>query len=80
MDRFARAKLRRQIQELENEIAGLEEKEAELVEALGNPESYTKDGSGDAVKEMNKQLDLTQRRLPEAYQEWEEAGRRLEEG
>ena len=80
LDRYARARLRQRIQELEKEIFTLEANEMEITESLSNPDTYGNDRANDLVKELNEQLQNIQLRLPEAYQEWEEAGRRLEEG
>ncbi|MCL2122362.1 MAG: ABC-F family ATP-binding cassette domain-containing protein [Clostridiales bacterium] len=77
-DRYVRARLRQKLQELEKEISDLEEREAELVEALSKPDTYSQDDANDVVKELNEQLRTIQSRLPEAYLEWEETGRNLE--
>ena len=79
LDRFAKAKLRRSLQELEIEIATLEKEEAAIVEALSDPGMYDKNESFDFLKGLNDRLSNIQRRLPEAYREWEETGKRLEE-
>ena len=77
MDRYARAKLRQRLQALEKEIAELEEGETIAVETLGDPDTYTKDDANDVLKAWNERLRHIQTRLPEAYAEWEEAGRML---
>ena len=77
-DRYARARLRQRLQELEKEINALEERETAVVEALSKPETYSSDDANDMVKELNEELRYIQSRLPEAYGEWEETGRNLE--
>lgn len=78
-DRFNRARLRQRLQALEEEINRLERQETDTIEALGDPDTYGKDDSGGLPRELNEKLKAIQARLPEAYREWEEAGRELEE-
>ena len=79
LDRFARARLRQRLQELEKEIAELEDKETCAVEALSDPDTYSKDDSGELLKELNETINYVHTRLPEAYREWEETGGKLED-
>jgi ATP-binding cassette subfamily F protein 3 len=79
LDRYARAKLRQRLQDLEKEIADLEEKEEATIGALGDPDTYSKDVSAETLKELNDRLRSIQVRLPEAYREWEEVGSSLED-
>ena len=79
LDRYARANLRRRIQELEAEINSMEEEEAGIVESLSNPDIYGENDSFLFLREWNERLNYIHGRLPEAYGEWEEIGRLLEE-
>ncbi|MCL1849218.1 MAG: ATP-binding cassette domain-containing protein [Clostridiales bacterium] len=79
MDRYARARLRQRLQTLEDEITGLEDQEHAAIEALSNPETYGKDDAA-MIKDLQEHLANIQARLPQAYHEWEDAGREMEEG
>ena len=79
LDRFVRARLRRRLQDLEKEIADLEDREITTIESLSNPDTYNSENAGDQLKELREQLKSIQARLPAAYGEWEETGRRLED-
>ncbi len=79
LDRFAKARLRQRLQELEKEIGELESEEAATTAALSNPETYNDSDANTLVIRLNQRLQAIHERLPVAYQEWEEAGSQLEE-
>ena len=80
LDRFAKARLRQAIQNLEKEIAELEARESEINALLIQPETYSAADANEKVKELNLELGRLHDRLPAAYQEWEDAAATLEEG
>jgi ATP-binding cassette subfamily F protein 3 len=80
LDRFAKARLRQRLQELEKEIAELEAREAAVTAALSDPAAYNDQDASTLVLRLNQDLRAIQKRLPAAYQAWEETGRQLEEG
>ena len=80
LDRYAKARLRQTIQELEKEISQLEAREAEINNLLMQPETYSGAEANQKIKELNTELGALQERLPQAYQEWETAAATLEEG
>ncbi|MEL7623524.1 MAG: ABC-F family ATP-binding cassette domain-containing protein [Clostridiales bacterium] len=79
LDRYAKARLRQRLQELEKEISELESEEAATTAALSNPDTYNDSDANTLVSQLNQRLQAIQERLPAAYQEWEEAGSQLEE-
>lgn len=79
LDRYAKARLRQRLQELEKEISELESEEAATTAALSNPDTYNDSDANILVSQLNQRLQAIQERLPAAYQEWEEAGSQLEE-
>ncbi len=79
LDRYAKAKLRQRLQELEKEINELESEETATTAALSNPDTYNDSDANTLVSQLNQRLQAIQERLPAAYQEWEEAGSQLEE-
>ena len=78
-DRFMKAKLRKQLQDLEKEIAALEEAEADTISTLGDPETYSRTQANELARDLDRKLREIQTRLPEAYRTWEETARKLEE-
>ena len=79
MDRFMKAKLRKKLQDLEREIATLEEDEADTISALSDPETYSRTQANDLPRDLDQKLRDIQARLPAAYREWEETAHILEE-
>jgi ATP-binding cassette subfamily F protein 3 len=68
-------KLRTEVGRLEEEVAGLEAKQAELVAELEKPETYTVPGK---AQHLNRELTAVVDQIQAATQAWEEAARRLE--
>ena len=64
------------VEQLESEIHQLETRQAELIAALEQPETYEKGGSAVAI---NRELMEVQERLASSNREWEQAATELEQ-
>ncbi|HCP15779.1 MAG TPA: ABC transporter [Peptococcaceae bacterium] len=76
-ERIVKAKLRDQVQTLEKEIQGLEQRLDEVTQELANPETY-QNVDFELQQKLSKELEDIQIRLPQAYDEWTETISQLE--
>jgi ATP-binding cassette subfamily F protein 3 len=78
-ERQARSRARKEQQavvtEIEERIAGVEARQAEIHEALQDPETY---GKGELAAELNRELKSLSTELDELHSEWEREATRLE--
>ena len=78
LDRYAKARMRQQLQVLETEITSLEEDELIVAQILSDPGTYAGEKANTVVKDTQEKLYAIRERLEEAYREWEEIGLGLE--
>jgi len=76
--RAQKAKLRENLQKLEEEIEELENTLAEVTTLLADPNTYQSE-EPELQQRLTNKLKETEERLPQAYAEWEETARQLEE-
>ena len=60
---------------IEERIAGVEARQAEIHDALQDPETYAK---ADVAAELNRELKSLSTKLDELHREWEREATRLE--
>jgi ATP-binding cassette subfamily F protein 3 len=77
-ERARKAKLREQLQLLEQEIESLENTLHEVTAQLADPNTYQSEDP-QYQQSLTTKLQESEDRLPQAYAEWEEVGRQLEE-